>query len=99
MKEELNEGQQKDQSKNRFLLSKCVAQRARQIQQGARPLIDSQSESPVITAMNEFQKGVVSYDMKSEPELVIPEDRIEPDKGFVDADDVEISSKAVSKAD
>ncbi len=87
MNNELKKEQQmNDQSQNRFLLSKCIAYRAKQIQQGATSLVDNMYESPVITAMHEFRSGKFFCEIKTPSELVIPVDRLDS-KGFMDVDD------------
>ena len=40
---------------NRFQLSAAIAKRARQIKEGARPMVGKVGEPPIITALNELQ--------------------------------------------
>jgi DNA-directed RNA polymerase subunit omega len=52
---------------NRFMLSVAVAKRARQLKEGAKPLIEVSEEFPilpVITALKEINEGKIAIGMK-----------------------------------
>jgi len=44
---------------NRFLLTKMVAERAKQLSAGARPLIKTKFKNPVSIALEEIKEGKV----------------------------------------
>lgn len=47
--------------KGSFVLVNIAAQRARQLMQGASPLLRSQSRKPAAIAVREIQEGLVEY--------------------------------------
>jgi DNA-directed RNA polymerase subunit omega len=50
-----------EQSINRFII--VAAKRARQLQNGARPLLSTSSQKPTIIAMEEVRRGLVKYEI------------------------------------
>lgn len=44
---------------NKFLLTLAVSQRARQIKEGAYPLIKAKEENPIMIALEEMLKGKI----------------------------------------
>lgn len=50
-----------DASQNRFLLVNVAAQRARQLMQGAEPLLRTKSRKPAAIAIKEIAKGLIIY--------------------------------------
>ncbi|MBT5856233.1 DNA-directed RNA polymerase subunit omega [bacterium] len=67
-----------DKIPNRFLLTVAAAKRARQLKEGARPLIETNEEDTtmIITALKEFQQEKLSLQFenhKSENEVLLDE--------------------------
>jgi DNA-directed RNA polymerase subunit omega len=48
---------------NRFKLIQMTAIRAKQLKKGANPLVDSEENKAVVTALREIAAGVVKVDM------------------------------------
>ncbi len=66
-----------DASQNRFLLVNIAAQRARQLMQGAEPLLRTKSRKPAAIAIKEIAKGLVPY-FEGEPIAEEPWPQTEP---------------------
>jgi len=58
------------ESKFRFIT--VAAQRAKQIQNGAKPRVDARSRKPTRVAMQEVLAGAVSWEMRDELPPVVP---------------------------
>jgi DNA-directed RNA polymerase subunit omega len=52
-----------EQVPNRFKLIQMTAIRAKQLKKGANPLVDSEENKAVVTALREIAAGVVKVDM------------------------------------
>lgn len=50
---------------SKYSLAVAVAKRARQIHDGAEPLIDSESQKPVTIAFEEFASGRLGYRVRT----------------------------------
>jgi DNA-directed RNA polymerase subunit omega len=50
-----------EQSVNRFII--VAAKRARQLQNGARPVLPTTSKKPTVIAMEEVRRGLVKYEL------------------------------------
>ena len=62
---------------NRFMLCVGVSRRARQLKEGAKPMVevaDRQNIQPVITALEEIEKGKVTIIIRDEAEQSILEE-------------------------
>ena len=57
-----------------FLIVNIASQRARQIMQGAAPLIRTKSRKPAAIAIREVQKGLLSYYMITDDPTLVPDD-------------------------
>jgi DNA-directed RNA polymerase subunit omega len=57
-------------SKFRFIT--VAAQRAKQLQNGAKPRVESRTRKPTRVAMQEVLAGAVSWEIKEQP-VVVPE--------------------------
>ena len=56
-----------EQSTYRFII--VAAKRARQLQNGARPLLPTTSKKPTVIAMEEVRRGLVKYDRLAAPQV------------------------------
>lgn len=64
-----------------FLVVNIASQRARQLMQGAAPLIRTKSRKPAAIALREVQKGLLPYYMTTDaPELGEDEESSEEDE-------------------
>lgn len=52
---------------NKYLLTMMVAKRAKQLQQGAKPLVESKQRKPLAIALEEIKAGKVFLKEKKEP--------------------------------
>ena len=57
-------------SKFRFIT--VAAQRAKQLQNGAKPRVEAKSRKPTRIAMQEVLANAVSWEIKAEPVRVVP---------------------------
>ena len=62
--------------KNRYLLTMMVAERAKQLSTGAKPLIKTKSKKPVAIALQEIKAGKVYLKKKKNPEKGDPLKRV-----------------------
>ena len=63
-------------SKFRFIT--VAAQRAKQLQSGAKPRVDTRSRKPTRVAVEETIAGAVSWEVRDElPEVEVPEEEAE----------------------
>jgi DNA-directed RNA polymerase omega subunit len=61
-----------DELQNKFLLVVVARQRARQLQNGARPRVETEGHKFLWVAMQEVIAGTVSWDVGPKPGEVIP---------------------------
>ncbi len=59
-------------SKFRFIT--VASQRAKQLQNGAKPRVDVRSRKPTRVAMQEVLAGVISWDIKEDLKAIIPDE-------------------------
>ncbi len=59
-----------DKVSNRYLLVVVAAKRARQINRGAAPQVDSRHKKPTSVALEEIANGKVGYRVKDEGEAL-----------------------------
>jgi len=59
-----------DKVSNRYLLVVLAAKRARQINRGAAPQVDSRHKKPTSVALEEIAQGKVGYRVKDEGEAL-----------------------------
>jgi DNA-directed RNA polymerase subunit omega len=59
-----------DKVSNRYLLVVLAAKRARQINRGAAPQVDSRHKKPTSVALEEIANGKVGYRVKDEGEAL-----------------------------
>ncbi len=59
-----------DKVSNRYLLVVLAAKRARQINRGAAPQVDSRQKKPTSVALEEIAQGKVGYRVKDEGEAL-----------------------------
>lgn len=52
---------------NKYLLTMMVAKRVKQLQQGAKPLVESKQRKPLAIALEEIKAGKVFLKEKKEP--------------------------------
>ncbi len=52
---------------NKYLLSTMIAKRANQLENGAKPLVDTKYRKPVLIALEEIEAGKVFIKEKEEP--------------------------------
>ena len=57
---------------SKFAFITVAAQRAKQIQNGAKPRVDARSRKPTRVAMQEVLAHAVSWEMKDEPVAATP---------------------------
>jgi len=61
---------------NRYLLTMMVAERAKQLSAGAKPLIKTKSKNPVAISLEEIKAGKVYLKEKKDPEKEDPFKRV-----------------------
>ena len=61
---------------NRYLLAMMVAERAKQLSAGVKPLIKTKSKNPVAIALEEIKAGKVYLKEKKDPEKEDPFKRV-----------------------
>ncbi|GAI08986.1 unnamed protein product [marine sediment metagenome] len=54
--------------KNKYLLTMMVAERAKQLSAGAKPLIKTKSKNPAAIALREIEEGKVYLKKQKDPE-------------------------------
>lgn len=62
----------KDPPESMFVQVMVAARRARQLQNGAPPMVDPRAHKPTRVAREELKKGLLEYEV---PEVVEPEDK------------------------
>jgi DNA-directed RNA polymerase subunit omega len=77
-----------------FLLVNIAAQRARQLMQGAAPLVRTGSRKPAAIAIREVNEGLVAYSIPSPEELSAAEAFTEPEEGFSEAAEMSEAEEA-----
>jgi len=87
---------------NRFLLAIAVAKRARQLKDGAKPLVDIDREEllPVLTALEEIENDKISVTIKDEIDLdadLMEEINQNLDEDIIEAEPQEIEDKKTKK--
>ena len=55
---------------NRFQMTLAATYRARQIANGATPMVESDKDKPTVIALREIASGLVDYDVIAEEELI-----------------------------
>ncbi|GEM_PF-6764361 len=55
-------------SGNKYALTLAVARRARQLHEGATPLVDTDEKKPVVIALEEFSAGILAPNTGEQPE-------------------------------
>jgi DNA-directed RNA polymerase subunit omega len=68
---------------NRFALVLLAARRARQISQGADPLVPAENDKPTVIALREIAENLINTDTMDEMEAKAQIERISPDDDLI----------------
>jgi DNA-directed RNA polymerase subunit omega len=70
----------RDEEHGTFILVNVAAQRARQIMQGAPPMVQTNSRKPAAIAVREVEEGLVEFYMPEDLPLLLEEKEEEPEE-------------------
>jgi DNA-directed RNA polymerase subunit omega len=88
----------KTQVESRYALVMAVAKRAKQLKEGAAPLVQSKSKNPITIALEEIEAGKLVVIVPSPEELAAAERKALPKAG-VSADLISVSAEEPSITD
>ena len=84
----------------KYALARAIAERAKQLQNGALPLTEVKIPNPITVAIDEVVQGKVTFDFKDADEIAkeAPEELLAADPEFVDSAKEDVPAVASDEA-